>query len=631
MTTASHRPAQASQAQEDGCQPPLPHHDGSTLYVSDACPKLGDTVRVRVRIPRSAPYTAVVLRSLADDELHLEHAKPILHTDTETWYEAPLPVHNPVTQYRFALLRDGGFDWLNALGVYDREVSDIFDFRITTFAPSPAWNREGATYQIFPDRFARSEQSSTRQAPDWAHPTAWSTKPLAYGAETGRQWYGGDLAGVEEHLEYIQNLGFTTVYLTPCFPARSVHRYDASTFDHIDPLLGGDEALRSLARACHSRGMRIMGDLTLNHTGSSHEWFQRALHHPDSEERDYYLWNQYPDDYVAWMGIKALPKLNWTSPKLINRMIRGASSSAGKWLGGDDGLDGWRIDVANQTGRWAAMDENHVVATTIRSTIDELTDGNGALIAEYMPDATRDLAGDGWQGVMNYAAFSHPLWMWVADPHSQVKRFGFDETFPRRDGIAMADTMRELLAQIPWKVAESQWNLIDSHDSARILTLTQSPQVAHAALGMMMTYPGVPMAFAGDERDATGITGEESRTPMDWDAPENAHSATIARYRELLTLRKTSSALTHGGLRWVSVQPDAVAYLREDANDRLLVVVARQGGQQVHVAREWLGNADPQLVAGQGTVAPADRGASFALADAGYGVWRLGDIEVPRW
>ncbi|KFI46337.1 glycoside hydrolase family 13 protein [Bifidobacterium boum] len=627
MTTA----AQEAYQPADGTIPALPHHDGSRLYVSNATPRLGETIRVRVRIPASNPYTGVKLHSLVDDEMHLEDARPILRTPDEIWYEAPLPVHNPVTRYRFALLRDGGFDWLNALGVFDREVSDVYDFRVTTFAPSPAWNREGATYQIFPDRFARSRQSAERSAPDWAHPTAWSATPLAYGVETGRQWYGGDLKGIEEHLEYIHDLGFTTVYLTPCFPARSVHRYDASTFDHIDPLLGGDEALRSLARACHARGMRIMGDLTLNHTGSSHEWFQRALHDPNSEERDYYLWNRYPDDYVAWMGIKALPKLNWTSAKLVDRMIRGASSSAGKWLGGESGLDGWRIDVANQTGRWAAMDENHMVATTIRHTVDELTDGNGTLIAEYMPDATRDLDGDGWQGVMNYAAFSHPLWMWVASPDSGVKRFGFDVTFPRRDGTAMVGTMRELLAQIPWKVAESQWNLIDSHDSARILTLTRNPHVAHAALGMMMTYPGVPMAFAGDERDAVGVTGEESRTPMDWDAPEDAHCATMSRYRDLLTLRSTSSALTHGGLRWVNVQADAVAYLREDANDRLLVVAARRGGQHVRVTRDLLGGGDPQLVCGEGTMEPGDHGALFTLPDAGYGIWRLGDLDVPRW
>ena len=147
----------------------------------------------------------------------------------------------------------------------------------------------------------------------------------------------------------------------------------------------------------------------------------------------------------------------------------------------------------------------------------------------------------------------------------------------------------------------------------------------------MMTYPGVPMAFAGDERDAVGVTGEESRTPMDWDAPEDAHCATMSRYRDLLTLRSTSSALTHGGLRWVNVQADAVAYLREDANDRLLVVAARRGGQHVRVTRDLLGNLDPQLVCGEGTMEPGDHGALFTLPDAGYGIWRLGDLDVPRW
>lgn len=159
MTTASPRPAQATSTQANDPQPPLPHHDGSTLYVSNPCPNLGDTIRVRVRIPRTAPYTAVVLHSLADDELHLENARPILSTDTETWYEAPLPIHNPDTRYRFALLRDGGFDWLNALGVFNREVATS-----SIFASPPSPHRLHGTEK------APHTKSSPTASPDPSNP-----------------------------------------------------------------------------------------------------------------------------------------------------------------------------------------------------------------------------------------------------------------------------------------------------------------------------------------------------------------------------------------------------------------------------------------------------------------------------
>ena len=158
-------------------------------------------------------------------------------------------------------------------GLHERDVPDAGDFRLTVHDPAPAWMDTSVVYQVFPDRFARSGRQTgdlSGLGAAGARGTTSRSRPVRGVAQ---QYFGGDLPGVEQRLDHLQRLGVDTLYLTPVFPGRSNHRYDASTFDVVDPLLGGDEALASLSRAVHARGMRIMGDLTTNHTGAGHEWF----------------------------------------------------------------------------------------------------------------------------------------------------------------------------------------------------------------------------------------------------------------------------------------------------------------------------------------------------------------------
>lgn len=152
------------------------------------------------------------------------------------------------------------------------------------------------------------------------------------------------------------------LYLTPVFPARSTHRYDASTFAHVDPLLGGDRALRKLTRAAHDRGVRVMGDLTTNHTGDAHEWFRAAHSDPGSAEAGFYFFTDHPDDYVGWLGVPSLPKSDYSSTELRRRVYGADDSVLVRWLTGPDPLDGRRIDVANMTGRHGVQDLNREVS-----------------------------------------------------------------------------------------------------------------------------------------------------------------------------------------------------------------------------------------------------------------------------
>ena len=277
-----------------------------------------------------------------------------------------------------------------------------------------------------------------------------TTRSWGGASETPCQLYGGDLDGIVEHLDHIASLGANTIYLTPVFPAQSNHRYDAAGFDRVDPVLGGDEALARLTDAAHARGMRVMGDFTTNHCGDAHEWFRTASTDENSAEAGFFLFHTHPTDYVAWFDHPSLPKFDHRNPELRRRLYEGPDSVVARWLAAPAALDGWRIDVANMTGRHGTVDLNHEVATSVRRTMAAARP-DSLLIAEHSHDASPDLLGDGWHGVMNYAAFTRPLWQWLTPEGPVEFTPGPFTAIPRLPGTAVAATMREFAAAVPWR------------------------------------------------------------------------------------------------------------------------------------------------------------------------------------
>ena len=552
-----------------------PHHDGSSLYVSSLTPELGDLVSVFVRVPHEARITAVHARVVTDAEPVFVTAVPDRETEIETWWRAEVTVQNPVTNYRFLL--EGGptaYAWLNGTGMHLRDVPDAADFRLVAFAPPPSWAADAIVYQVFPDRFAKAVD---RPAPDWAEPAEWSDSVRLGNDQIARQLYGGDLDGVASRLDHIQELGATVVYLTPFFPARSNHRYDATTFDAVDPILGGDQALDRLVEAAHARGMRVLGDFTTNHTGSSHVWFEKAQEDPASHERGFYFFDG--ADYVSWLGVPTLPKLNYDSRELRHRLFEDPNGVVRKWISGEHGLDGWRVDVANMTGRHREQDRNHEVARAMRVAMAAV-DTEKLLIAEHGHDYSQDAWGDGWHGVMNYAGFTRPVWTWLRDRDRAPKFLGSPLIVPRLGGEAVLDTMREFNALVPWRTVQHSFNLVGSHDTTRIRSLVgEDSRHVEVAVGLLMTMPGIPMVTYGDEIGMPGDFGEDGRRPMPWDQTE-WDTDLLKVYRALASVRTTSDALRHGGLRWVFASDDSLVYLRESPIQTALVHCARSA----HVA-----------------------------------------------
>ncbi|WP_313715910.1 glycoside hydrolase family 13 protein [Arsenicicoccus bolidensis] len=602
-----------------------PHHDGSPLYVSTQAPALGQTVQIRLRVPApedaSDRVTTVHVRTTPDGESRYVDAVVVHEDEHETWWQAEVVVHNPVTGYRF-LLSGGpaGYQWLNGTGLHDRDVPDAADFRlVATDAPPPEWALDAVVYQVFPDRFARSAGADARPTPEWAVPARWEEPVTRDRRIIGDQLYGGDLDGIREHLDHLERLGVDVLYLTPFFPGRSNHRYDADTFQHVDPLLGGDDALARLTLEAHRRGLRVLGDFTTNHTGARHEWFETAVAQPDSPERGFYLWD---DDggYVSWLGVPSLPKLNYDSDELWRRVLVDPDGVVRRWLAQPYALDGWRVDVANMTGRHGAQDHNHAVAREMRRAVDEAAPGS-LLVGEHVHDFSTDIRGDGWHGAMNYAGFTRPVWTWLRDKGFAPKFLGSPLRVPRLGGEAVRETVEDFMAQSPWTVRAHSFTLLGSHDTTRVRTLVgEDARQVVAAAGLLLTMPGIPMITYGDEVGMEGDSGEDGRRPMPWD--ESCWDTDIFEaYQALVRLRVDHVALRRGGLRWVHADGDSLTFLREHPDQTALVLVSRGAHAPIRLSTRHLPGVEA-AVAAYGTNLGREGGTITLDADGpGVSVW----------
>lgn len=560
------------------------HHDGSGLYVEPTTPRLGDKVMLRLSTAEHHQPDFVALRTVVDGEPLTVEASPGVAVGGEVWWEAELPMENPLMHYRW-LLTGGSYDyvWLNAAGAFDFDLPDASDFVITTHGSAPTWALAGSVYQVYPDRFARArdrDQLDPVGAPDgselptWAVPRPWTAHPEGRSKDTPFEYFGGDLIGVRERLDYIAELGATIVYLTPIFPAESTHRYDAASFDAVDPLLGGDRALDDLSAACHESGLRIIGDITLNHCGKTHPWFIAAQQQTNPERSFFRFGEEFKHGYASWWNVPSLPKFDHESAELRAALITGAESPIRRWLRPPHNLDGWRVDVANMAGRLGSVDVTHDMARSVRKTMQDVSD-DLLLVAEHGHDASADLDGDGWHGTMNYAGFTRQVWCWLRSPEFKEEFLGLPVEIPVIDGHQMVSSMRAFHGRIPWQQLLASWNILSSHDTARIRTVvgTQDRQVAALALAVGM--PGVPLVFAGDEIGLTGWWGEDARVPFPWHDESTWDRALRDQYRALLQLRATTPALQHGGLRWVHVEDDAVMFMRQTRTQSVLIAVSR--------------------------------------------------------
>ncbi|MCW5847902.1 MAG: maltodextrin glucosidase [Anaerolineae bacterium] len=555
------------------------HHDGSEKYVSALYPRLGETVRLRLRTAYDAPIRRVILRTFPDGEQAFALMRPTTDGPTAQWWETSLRVEEPLVHYRFIIDAADGLWHYSAAGPSSFVPLDATDFRILVDYQTPEWLDSAVFYQIFPDRFANGDPANDPRPEEYDYrgqrprTYPWGTPP------EGDQFfplvfYGGDLRGIESRLDYLADLGVNALYLNPVFQAHSNHKYDVADYDHVDAHFGGDAALASLRQALSMRGMRYILDIVPNHCGYWHPWFQRALADPTAVEAEFFTFRRHPDDYATWLGVWTLPKLNYLSPELRRRIYEGPEGVFRRWLRPPFAADGWRVDVANMLGRQGSTQIGLDISRGIRRAVKE-TRPDAYLMGEHFFDATGQLQGDQWDGVMNYGGLTHPLWYWLAGYDQGAHGFPDSLAGARWPTEAMVGMWLSRLAAVPWAIARQQYNLLDSHDTVRIRTLLGENDALHRlAVAVLLTFPGIPGLYYGDEIGMVDVAGLGARGCMVWDEARQDRSL-LDYHRRLIAFRRGSSALQRGGFEVLAVEGETVAFQRESGDERVIVIAHR--------------------------------------------------------
>ncbi|WP_442786273.1 glycoside hydrolase family 13 protein [Leptothoe sp. PORK10 BA2] len=427
---------------------------------------------------------------------------------------------------------------------------------------TPDWVKYAVFYQIFPDRFARTQRRPlppAMQVPleDWQAP------PTLSG------YKGGDLWGVAENLDYLQDLGVNAIYFTPIFQSTSNHRYHTHDYYQVDPLLGGNQAFADLIDAAHQRSIKVVLDGVFNHASRGFFFFNDILENgPHSPWLDWFKVEKWPlsaydgakpANYESWWNNRALPEFNHDNPQAREYIMQIAEY----WL--HQGIDGWRLDVpfdVKAAGFWQEF-RQRVKAINPEAYI----------VGEIWTDARQWLDGTQFDGVMNYL-FTGPALAFTGKDKVVMELVENPAYFPypALDAQGYGQKIEELLALYPWEIQLTQLNLLSSHDVARALTVMDHDQRSfELAVLLQMTFPGAPSIYYGDEVGLAGAHDPDCRrsfpTETDWNGP------LLRWHQELIALRHQHPVLCTGTYQTVAAVGEIYAFARTDASENIVVVL----------------------------------------------------------
>ena len=519
-----------------------------------------------------------------------------------------------------------------------REILEYYNFVVVPGFSTPDWAKGAVMYQIFTDRFYNGDKSNDVETNEYYYigdysqrVTNWDKYPANMGV---REFYGGDLQGVMDKLDYLQDLGVEVVYFNPLFVSPSNHKYDIQDYDYIDPHYGkivddGGEVLPNgvtdnsqatkykkrttglknleasnelfikLVEELHRRGMKVILDGVFNHCGSFNKWMDReriyegeedyepgAYVSADSPYRSYFRFFKegpenwpYNANYDGWWGHDTLPKLNYEdSVKLENYILY----IGRKWVSPPYNVDGWRLDVAADLGR--SNEYNHEFWQKFRRAVKD-ANPNALILAEHYGDPSDWLKGDEWDTVMNYDAFMEPVTWFLTgmEKHSDEAR---EELLGNIDNFigSMAHHMSNMLTPS----LQVAMNELSNHDHSRFLTRTNhmvgrvehlGPEAANEyvnkavmreAVVMQMTWAGAPTVYYGDEAGVCGFTDPDNRRTYPWGHEDQE---LIAFHKEAIRIHKEHPALKTGSLKILGGEENILSYARFKGHDRIIVVI----------------------------------------------------------
>ena len=606
------------------------YSDTTSNYLDPEEPAEGDTVKVRFRTAKNN----------VDLVLLVSGGRRRVMTKTETerhfdYYETEVTLTESVFSYRFEIISGGVNIFFDSRGAVS-EPNEYYDFVVFPGFSTPGWSKGAVMYQIYVDRFRNGDPSNDVLDNEYMYigqpvrrVADWDELPSQMDV---RNFYGGDLQGVLDKMDYIKSLGVEVIYFNPLFVSPSNHKYDIQDYDHIDPHFGkivddggdvlapdqrenrlstryirrvagranltaSDELFIKVVKEAHKRGMKVILDGVFNHCGSFNKWMDReriyeneegyekgAYVSPSSPYRSYFSFNNengwpYNGSYDGWWGHDTLPKLNYeSSPELLEYVLR----IGAKWVSEPFCADGWRLDVAADLGH--SQEFNHTFWKKFRKAVKQ-ANPDALILAEHYGDKKAWLRGDEWDSVMNYDAFMEPVTWFLTGMEKHSDDF-------REDLLGNADcfwgAMKHHGATFSTPSLQSAMNELSNHDHSRFLTRTNhmvgrtgtlGPEAAshninkavfREAVVIQMTWMGAPTIYYGDEAGVCGFTDPDNRRTYPWGHED---MQMISFHRDLISLRHRHPVFRTGSIKMVDSDYNFIAYGRFDRKDQILVII----------------------------------------------------------
>lgn len=629
--------------------------DGTGNFVNPAEPEINSQVEILCRTGRDdAEKVTAVVDGVCYDMYVKERNSQF------DYYAVTLSLESHQISYHFQIEKRGELICYNRQGVVD-EINPYFDFCIIPGFHTPAWAKGAVMYQIFVDRFYNGDSSNDVVDREYSYigePVTrvkdWNKMPASMGV---REFYGGDLKGIWEKLDYLQDLGVEVLYLNPIFVSPSNHKYDTQDYDYVDPHYGvitkdGGEVLpegdldnshaeryiqrvvnkenleasnaffASFVEEVHKRGMKVILDGVFNHCGSFNKWLDRekiydrdasyekgAFLTEDSPYHDFFHFypdGSWPDNthYDSWWGNDTLPKLNYEeSEKLASYVMRIAK----KWVSEPYNVDGWRLDVAADLGH--SEDYNHGFWRKFRESVKK-ANPEAIILAEHYGDPSPWLDGSQWDTVMNYDAFMEPVsWFLTGmEKHS-------DMAAPDMIGDASAffGAMTDYGARFTMPSAQVAMNELSNHDHSRFLTRTNkkvgrtafagpraadmgvNTAVMRQAVVMQMTWVGAPTLYYGDEAGVCGWTDPDNRRSYPWGREDNE---LIRFHKEMIRIHRDYQVFKTGSMLYLHGENGLIVYGRFQGEEKAVIAVQTGGTQREIQVDVWrLGLKDGEKIA----------------------------------
>ncbi|MBQ5918905.1 MAG: glycoside hydrolase family 13 protein [Lachnospiraceae bacterium] len=610
----------------------LLYSDCTEWYVSPAEPEPHSDVTIRFRTGVADVDQVLFCDYETEREMTLAES-----TGDFDFYEIKIHLTDQKIRYFFKV--KSGFEMCiyNRFGAVDKH-SDDFAFAIMPGFSTPDWAKGAVMYQIFVDRFCDGDKSNNVLTNEYSYiddnvteVQDWYKYPATMGV---REFYGGDLQGVMNKLDYLEKLGIEVIYFNPLFVSPSNHKYDIQDYDYIDPHYGkivedegellhdGDrnnknatryinrvtnkknleasnELFAKLVEEAHKRGIRVIIDGVFNHSGSFNKWLDReriyenqegydkgAFITEDSPYHSFYRFHEnrpekwpYNTSYDGWWAHDTLPKLNYErSPKLEEYILQVAK----KWVSPPYNVDGWRLDVAADLGH--SPEYNHEFWRKFRAAVKE-ANPNAIILAEHYGNPESWLQGDQWDTVMNYDAFMEPITWFLTgmQKHSDERR-----EHMKGDSTGMLNALKYHMGKMLMPSVLVAMNQLSNHDHSRFLTRTNETVGRTASLGpeaanhgvskavmkeavvMQMTWPGAPTLYYGDEAGLCGWTDPDNRRTYPWGRED---LELLEFHRDIISIHKNNIALKRGSFVALLEEYNLFGYGRFCLDNILVTVI----------------------------------------------------------